>query len=326
MTPTTHRLAPVYFATSITAVILVAATGSDGEKFGLSWRVPLTLLGVSSYIPWPDETLQIIWPVNGVTWSLTTMGFFYFSFPFLTPRLQRGVPAGQERVAAICLYLLQATWPLVIGFLFFPLRPGFRNGGNMWYWFVRAWPLCRFPVFMMGCLAAKLMIIQRQQTSVKFMCSNPTMCIKMADLCLIIYLASVVLYTLIATGVLGQSLKILTLPCRLGWEVLLPMTFFDWIIALCNETSVTRAFFSSTVMRWLGDISMSFYMIHLGVWVIAGQICNGKIPFDTYFTFGVVKTPAWLIPVCLSISILSGWLMTRFFEKPAQRMVLRRFL
>jgi peptidoglycan/LPS O-acetylase OafA/YrhL len=122
---------------------------------------PLTALAVSTYIPWPDDQIGPFWPVNGVTWSISTMGFFYFSFPFLDPRLQRGVPAGQERVTVICLYLLQATWPLLIGSIFFILTdPGMDT--PMWYWFVRAYPLCRFPVFMMGCLAGKLMIMHRQ--------------------------------------------------------------------------------------------------------------------------------------------------------------------
>jgi len=103
LTTTTGRLAPVYFFTNIAAVIAVASTGSDDEKFGLSWRVPLTALAVTTYIPWPDDQIGLFWPVNGVTWSIATMGFFYFSFPFLAPRLQRGIPAGQERVTAICL-------------------------------------------------------------------------------------------------------------------------------------------------------------------------------------------------------------------------------
>jgi hypothetical protein len=122
---------------------------------------PLAALAVSTYIPWPDDQRGPFWPVNGVTWSISTIRFFFFSFPFLAPRLQRGVPAGQERVAVICLYLLQATWPLLIGSIFFILTAP-EMDTPMWYWFVRAYPLCRFPVFMMGCLAGKLMIMHRQ--------------------------------------------------------------------------------------------------------------------------------------------------------------------
>ena len=319
LTTTTDRLAPVYFFTNIAAVIVVASTGSDGEKFGLTWRVPLTALAVTTYIPWPDDQIGLFWPVNSVTWSIATMGFFYFSFPFLAPRLQRGVRAGQERVSAICLYLLQATWPLLIGTIFFIfVDPG--RATPMWYWFVRAYPLCRFPVFMMGCLAGKLMIMQRQHTSVKFMClPNPTMCMKMSDLCLVIYLSFVVFYTMIASGVWG--LQDLTYQFRLILEVMLPMLFFDWVIALSGEeSSATRTFFSSTVMRWVGDISMSFYMVHMLIWEWAVKIRNSNIPDKSE------TPPVWLIPVCFPISIFLGWLLTILFEKPAQKMVRRRFL
>ena len=100
---------------------------------------------------------------------------------------------------------------------------------------------------------------------------------KMSDLCLVIYLSFVVFYTMISSGVWG--LQDLTVPIRLIWEVMLPMLFFDWVIALSGqETSATRTFFSSTVMRWVGDISMSFYMVHLLIWEWAVKILNNNVP------------------------------------------------
>ena len=44
-----------------------------------------------------------MFPMNGVTWTISTLAFFYFVFPFLAPRLQRAVVPGQERVAAVCM-------------------------------------------------------------------------------------------------------------------------------------------------------------------------------------------------------------------------------
>ena len=141
----------------------------------------------------------------------------------------------------------------------------------------------------------------------------------MSDLCLVIYLSFVVFYTMIASGVWG--LQDLTYQFRLILEVMLPMLFFDWVIALSGEeSSATRTFFSSTVMRWVGDISMSFYMVHMLIWEWAVKIRNSNIPDKSE------TPPVWLIPVCFPISIFLGWLLTILFEKPAQKMVRRRFL
>ncbi len=64
---------------------------------------------------------------------------------------------------------------------------------------------------------------------------------------------------------------------------------------------------------------MSFYMVHLLIWEWALKIRNN-------ITDKSEAPPAWLIPVCFPISILLGWLLTILFEKPAQKMVRRRFL
>jgi peptidoglycan/LPS O-acetylase OafA/YrhL len=73
------------------------------------------------------------------------------------------------------------------------------------------------------------------------------------------------------------------LQSQLHFLQMLPMLFFDWVIALSGEeTSATRTFLSSTVMRWVGDISMSFYMVHLLIWEWAVKINNNP---DIVFHF-----------------------------------------
>lgn len=62
-------------------------------------------------------------------------------------------------------------------------------------------------------------------------------------------------------------------------------------------------------MRWLGDISMSFYQIHMIVFEL--------------LVFAIGSAPVWIIPVSLVTSLFIGWLTYLFVEKPAQRLVLK---
>ena len=106
------RLAPTYFLTNLAAAIMIFALSEDDEDLGwMAWIVPMTTLGITSWSPAPYL------PLNEVTWLVSTLMAFYVLFPFLAPRVQRSVLPGQERVAAICLYLLSASWPVVLVFL-----------------------------------------------------------------------------------------------------------------------------------------------------------------------------------------------------------------
>ena len=49
---------------------------------------------------------------------------------------------------------------MIIAFLYFGL--GDQLGGHLFYWSVRAFPPCRLPVFVMGCLAGEYCV--RKQT------------------------------------------------------------------------------------------------------------------------------------------------------------------
>ena len=187
------RLAPTYYLTNAAALVLILIFAKEkaGDISSLPWRVPLTVLGVTSWAP------LFQFPLNGVTWTISTLMAFYVLFPFLAPRLQRSVPPGQvcdvcacvmlfsvercsfvcdglvlpgqERVAAICMFLLSAFWSTVLGMMFGSVtRLEF-----LFYWFPRGFPLCRLPVFVMGMLAAK-MLLGEKQASVVASCGSPT--------------------------------------------------------------------------------------------------------------------------------------------------------
>merc|ERR1719401_782681 len=115
-------------------------------------KLAVSLLGVNMWV-WPanawiqDRAHQIMLPTNGVAWTVQTMSVFYLLFPFIL-RWLGGVR--RRRAAIRTLYWLQS-----ITFMGFMLIGIFWVRDVMWgYWQARAWPLGRFPVFVMGCLAA----------------------------------------------------------------------------------------------------------------------------------------------------------------------------
>jgi len=106
-------------------------------------------------------------PANGVCWTITTMSFFYWTFPWLLPRMQEMTAEARNRwiiwsywiqlVSYFGLYLLYSTIPVL------QFRGWDESGGSafvlekspsMGYWVARAWPGTRIFVFAMGCLAA----------------------------------------------------------------------------------------------------------------------------------------------------------------------------
>ncbi|CAE7230271.1 unnamed protein product [Symbiodinium natans] len=62
-------------------------------------------------------------------------------------------------------------------------------------------------------------------------------------------------------------------------------------------------------MRFLGDISMCAYMIHLLLAEALGYAVGRELG----------SMPWWTLLAVLPVTILLGWLLTEFFEKPIER-------
>jgi peptidoglycan/LPS O-acetylase OafA/YrhL len=172
------RLAPVYYVTNISMSAIIfeqGGMGLNGTHQGLLGAILqgiCTLLGINS---WLFPFIDVGMPLNGVTWTITTMSFFYLIFPWILPTMQ-GMTPEQRRVAIVSSFWLQmvsyfgllSLYEFVIPVAqFVPevdesgLQLGSWRAGldydyapNYSYWVARAWPVTRVLVFAMGCLAA----------------------------------------------------------------------------------------------------------------------------------------------------------------------------
>ena len=131
--------------------------------------IVLTAFNINSWLS-PGFGIPGIMQPNAVTWTISTLGFFYLVFPCILPRIKRM----QTYHAGIAImYWLQfalwfafaipASWIAVIvlcddigsewGEEPSGCPQGFEAGAS-WYWSARAFPLSRLPVFIAGCMAA----------------------------------------------------------------------------------------------------------------------------------------------------------------------------
>ncbi|CAK8988830.1 unnamed protein product [Durusdinium trenchii] len=288
----------------------------------VTWlNVLLTFLGLTSWVfPW-DQMGSF--PVgNELTWTISTMLFFYICFPALAPRMQR-VPLHRLPILVWTMYVLQAiamsTCTVTLGFLVF-------HGSVDTYWF-RMTPPLRLPIFIMG-IAAGLIRVQRQQAAMKdadldvspvnrgarpeeldeaCCCCAQEPCL--GPLSLFVIWLIITTFAAVQGSLVGEMQFIIN---RLALEVFYPILFYYWILALTNparQNDCLVRLFKSRVMRFLGDISMCCYMIHLLLLEFTGYLVKTRHGFH----------PWWTILSTLFATILLGWLFTRFYEKPIAR-------
>ena len=247
------------------------------------------------------------------------MLFFYLMFPAMAPRLQRLSPSSLPQLNW-CMYILQCCL-MAIGFLTLP---------EEWAYWVRMQPLVRLPVFVMGICCGLIRVHQEQELQPEMEAETPVSArerprpIDDACCCCALepVLGPVALMSLWFVMTLASSLT--TFFCselfglvRFSLEVVLPLLFFYWVLALTspvNQQSCVVLFFKSRMMRFLGDISMSAYMIHLLL----------LIPLAYWSETDLYQGPTPLVlATVLPATILLGWFFTASVEKPIARCLRR---
>ncbi len=127
------RLLPIYYLTNVASALLLPSISLYGA-----------LLSCFLVTSW-----GLTVPLNGVTWTISTMTMFYLVYPSLAPRLQR-LKVDKLRSFCVVMYLGQIAAMLLGGLGTAILLDNVEGG----YWFSRLFPPFRLPVFIMGCCCA----------------------------------------------------------------------------------------------------------------------------------------------------------------------------
>jgi peptidoglycan/LPS O-acetylase OafA/YrhL len=337
------RVAPMYYLTSLIAIPLWFMGPVKLVTFILT--VALTFCFATSWV-------VVVLPLNGVLWTVSTMFFFYLCYPCLIPRLQKLKSADECRTLAFRMYWLQILICVVVLILFSGVD------GGLAYWMWRAFPPNRLPVFVMGCCAGlvalrseqddagsqQMRLPQQQLVEPQSDLARP-LCFKHNDTVTpaIVFMSIVIMGTLFSI----LRLEVLSFLVRLLGEAILPILFYDWIIALSRSVATSSSsegdtttslpppvyssvekLFRSKPLQFLGHISMSFYVVHLLVLAYVGWIIRAASITHVEDTTDIGDDPAipgWAIPIVFVISLFIGWIATEFVEIPAQRFLVRLF-
>lgn len=307
------RLAPIYLLTNCAAFAGMCGLGVIGAVIRQQGYAVFVLwmafwpCGLTSWMP-SRSTL----PPNPVTWTISTMFFFYLAFPVLIPYLQR-MPAAQMRICALRMYLFRMPIGLLMG-SFLWIKHSLLDS----YWLFRALPMGAFPIFVMGCCCGLATL--RDHAKAQEIADDPSGQVSKSSLFLThdadyIGIRLMGLLLLIILFRRFGGLPHLSLVVRPLGDLLIPMVYYD-LVKACSAVDHDHSFLGralrSRLLQFLGDISMGLYMVH---WPIMTIFSNLSFAYDPVQQHQSPVMSAWGGAAALPSSILFGWIVTRLVER-----------
>lgn len=312
------RIGPLWYLGNLSTLPLYFLGCHPAAKFGIwpfwaGFGLSLFPLGLNSWT-------VTLFPPAGHLWSISTMTFFYLLFPAIREPLKRVRPS-KIRLFAFTLYCIQFGSMAISTLIVFDPEVG--------YWQARAWPPNRLPVFIMGMLAARQAELEASDAVHRQQCHDCSywMGYHRATLLFAFWMVFV------SAGVVQQIVYDdiwISGAMRLGGEMVLPMLFYDLILALAYPAKLEKPptwlhrLLSTLPFRWFANISLAVYVVHLLliqyiVLVFYPRLEELELQRDDSLS----RMPAVGIAATLPLSILVGWLLTTFYEKPMSALILR---
>jgi peptidoglycan/LPS O-acetylase OafA/YrhL len=217
--------------------------------------------------------------INTVSWSLSCELFFYLCLPLVLPLIRR-LPARGLHVVAVALPLLMlvAIWP---GQLLVP---------EPWrWWFTQVFPVVRSLEFWLGVVAAELSLRSRWR--------GPGL---PASLGVFVVAWVICSYDWV--------------PAEM-WPAVLAVAYIV-VIAAAARADVENLWspFRNRPLRWLGEVSFAFYMVH--VFVVTG-VLRALGQTQGYSGWAGPAAFLGLFGLCLG----SAALLYRYVEQPMVRLL-----
>lgn len=238
------------------------------------WVAVANLFLVQAWVPSGDY----YYSVNNVSWSLACEAFFYLCLPLALPVIRR--------MRTSTLYGAIVALPLLILSLW-PGQTLLPESVDHW-WFAQVFPLVRSLEFWMGVAAAELMVRGKWH--------GPNLW----------WSTSVFVLTWVAAS---QWIR-----AEL-WAALLAVAYVLLITAAANA-DVTGAWspWRSRPMRWLGEVSFAFYLVHVLVTTNTLRYLNRSGGLSGWH--GPAAVVGFLV-----LNLFLAWLLFRFVETPMVRLL-----
>ena len=339
------RTLPLFYLTNLMVIPLVYAGYHDllADPGNLYIAYGLTLFAATTWLPWP-------FPLNGPSWFVSTMWFFYWIFPNQLPKCQRYTTQEKQRQIMV-LFLIQLIGGMAICIF---IEHAFEQP-MVGFHAATFWPPTRLPVFFMGVFAGLLRneghpIWAKQQL---WTLQNWK---KWSDGLALLFTISFLIVGVVENWEPGSELIIGTVGMVGSNGVWMQMSIawlaLQFIVSLTFDegTSLISKMLTSRVALECGRIGYAVYLVHEPIrlyllWMIYGeftkptciwQAADGKecdneweewldsvhCSIGDFNTNMVCLIPTWCVPVVWIVSIVLSVILNRCVEEP-MRNVLR---
>lgn len=285
------RLYPVYLLSLGFAVpALLWWMQRKQVPMNVEWLARLVGVNAGLLQAWNPRTACVM---NCPAWSLSVEAFFYVAFLFVLPvvaawSVRRLVAAGALAWALSMVAPLAYLALLPDG----PAAPGAHSTGE-WLYTVKYNPLLRLPEFVMGMLAGRLFLLERDPSPRQHARLEATAAI-----------------TLLAVLIASPRIPFLLLH-----NGLLAPLFAVLVYALARGQGVLSRALSVRVLERLGTASFALYILHipLAAWVERG-----------FAMAGVQPPQPWYFVIYAALTTGASLVVHACVEEPMRRIVRRR--
>lgn len=261
---------------------VLALDTADGRVWSPA-QLAANLLLVQTWLPSGSFTFV----VNGVSWYLCDIFFFYLAFACVYRVL--------SRLRLRSFFALAALYAVAYAALFARLPEEWVNP------LLYVNPLLRLPDFAAGIVLCRLWQSPVARRFVSCRALFSTWLLRLAPVLLVV--AAYALYTVTPHA----------LSCQL---ILLPFSVLVILALACADGRGTaeKDLLHTPLALWLGGISFEFFMCHPLVFRLVHLFAA---PLGTF------ASDALYAAVSLSLSVLLAWLLSRFFVSPVRKALLR---
>ena len=290
------RIWPSHVTTMIAFYILWAYVFKTGYSPDISTTLTnLTL--TQSWLPYPSYFFSY----NGVSWSLSTELFFYAIFPLFIVNIRKNWP----------LKVLFAVSLLGLSFLIISIKrpPDVITGDIItsasWLYI---WPPARLLEFVFGMLAG-LVMMQKSDSLLGSRWSRTY-----GFIALTVMICAGILVPDMSSWMLAHQWISLPLAGWLNASGAAPFFALGILLLAVSKDLITRVL-SYKPLVWLGEISFSIYLTH--------QIIQKALSLHPQW-FASIDQSVQMLGYCIFVIIVS-FMLWRFIEKPAQKLMLSPF-
>ena len=333
------RIAPLYWLTNAFAMPLawLGRSWIDGNNTGQFVGAFVgTVTGVWMWFPFFGS-------FNGPGWTISSLFFMWLTFPKLSEYLFK-MNSCSCRDIWIC-YVLQFFG----AFLLYGITSPFL-GPWLAFMISTFWPVSRYPLFVMGCIAGTQSEMFPELMPIAFANNLNYLvpaCFKYRNDSVswsrLVDLNVILSFFVIVTSVVVKGMTGVETGCGFWMQLLLPITYLTIIVGLSfidegsyTDSTQSYSYFArlcaTSLLQFLGEISYALYLVHVPImdwfgYMHGGKLtrptCNGggddKVCDAAWYEYNRSKlVPIWMVAPLTFLSILFAFVLTRRVETPCR--------